>query len=236
MIATIHQPDFLPWFGFFNKLAKADTWIVLDHVKNNPRDAAFWGRRVRILVNAKASWLSIPLNRPEVSGQVGVPIREITINRSDPRVFDKCLRTVRQAYAHAPHFEAQCHLVEDYFRDDEPMLMARNMAFIRAVMALLGIKAHVVFSSEFGFTSSKTRLLIDLLRAVDATTYLCGGGAAGYQEDTLFKGAGIGLTYNRYEHPVYTQPRTEQFVPGLSIVDALFCAPVENVSAWVRQS
>lgn len=236
MIATIHQPDFLPWFGFFNKLAKADTWIVLDHVENNPRDAAFWGRRVRILVNGRPTWLSIPLNRPPARRGVGLPIREITINRSDPRVFEKCLKTVRQAYAHARHFEEHKHLIENYFESEEPMLVVRNMAFIQEVLALLGIKTRVVFSSQFGFTSSKTELLVELLRGVGASTYLCGEGAKGYQEDALFQEAGIRLVYNRYEHPVYKQVSKDQFVAGLSILDALFCVSLPELSTWVKHS
>ena len=70
----------MPWFGFFNKIAKADDWILLDHVENNPRDTAFWPRRVPILVNGQPTWLSIPLFRPKEPGVIGMPIKDMTIN------------------------------------------------------------------------------------------------------------------------------------------------------------
>ena len=54
MKTTIHQPDFMPWYGFFNKLSKVDVWVVLDHVENNPRNSSFWGKRVQILIRFTA--------------------------------------------------------------------------------------------------------------------------------------------------------------------------------------
>jgi hypothetical protein len=234
--ATIHQPDFMPWFGFFNKIAKCDTWVVLDHVENNPRDAAFWGRRVRILVNGQPTWLSIPLSRPDVHGVIGVPIRDMTINLREPKALQKCLRTVQMAYAAAPYFERHRDLVESYFADEDPALMGRNMRFIEAVLDRLGLRPRVIASSSLGVTSRGTRLLVDILHAIGADTYLCGGGAGGYQQDEMFAAAGIALQYNRFEHPVYRQLRTELFVPGLSIIDALFCVPTDRLAGWVRTS
>lgn len=234
MKATIHQPDFLPWFGFFNKVAKADLWIVLDHVENNPRDAAFWGRRVRVLVNGQPTWLSIPLSRPAETRRIGVPICQMSINMSSSKVFEKCLQTVRMAYARAPFFRDHIDLVEAYFRDGDPSLLQRNMRFIRCVMDILGIETRILFSSSFGVLGNGTQLLVDLLIATGADSYLCGTGADGYQQEQLFTEHGISLHYNQFEHPTYRQLRAEQFVPGLSILDALFCVPQEQLASWVK--
>jgi hypothetical protein len=233
-MATIHQPDFLPWFGFFNKVAKADVWIVLDHVENNPRDAAFWGRRTRILVQGRPLWLSVPLNRPAELGRVGIPIRDMTINRSDPRVFEKALRTVRQSYGKAPHFHEHYPLVASWFEDEEPLLAVRNLRFIRAVLERLGVRTRIVSSSTLGAQGRGTELLVSLLQAVQARRYLCGTGAGGYQVDAMFAAQGIALEYNRFVHPTYPQGAGADFVPGLSLIDALFHVPAERLSAWVQ--
>jgi hypothetical protein len=234
MRATIHQPDFMPWFGFFNKIAKADLWIVLDHVTNNPRDAAFWGRRVRILVNGQPTWLSITLNKPKETGVIGIPICDMTINLSDCRIMEKCLKTVQMAYARTPYFAQHWHLVEAYFLDKDASLSKRNMQFIESVMQILSITTPTIRSSSLGVTTKSNQLLIDLLAKVGADTYLCGGGAQGYQQDDLFKENGIRLEYNLFQHPVYAQRKATPFVPGLSILDALFYAGRDAVATWIR--
>lgn len=232
MKATIHQPDFLPWPGLFNKIAHCDCWIVLDHVENNPRDAAFWGRRVRMLINGEARWLSIPLERPAEKGRIGVPIRDMTISNADPEVLPRCARTVHAAYARAPHFAEFFPLVEEYFGAAEPNLLRRNMRFIESILRLLGIGTRIEYSSRLGFQSRSTGLLVDLLRAVGATTYRCGGGAQGYQQDELFVQAGIALEYNDYQQVPYPQP-VPAFLPGLSVLDALFHAGRDTVASWM---
>jgi hypothetical protein len=234
--ATIHQPDFLPWPGLFNKIANVDCWIVLDHVENNPRDAAFWGRRVKILADGEPRWLSIPLARPAERGRVGVPIREMSISTADPETMHRCLELVRRAYARAPHFDEFQPLIESYFTDPDANLMKRNMRFIQAVLGLLGIEPRIVYSSEFGIETRATQLLVDLLRAVGADAYRCGGGAQGYQQDALFAAANIALEYNNFRQTPYPQPGQAEFVPGLSIIDALFSVGREAVRGWIRNS
>ncbi len=235
-IATIHQPDFLPWFGLFNKIAKSDLWIVLDHVKNNPRQSAFWGRRVRVLVNGNPTWLSVPLTRPPQSGVIGVPIREMRFNEAEQKHLARCLKTVKIAYAKAKYFRQYIGLVEQYFEDSEPLLIYRNMRFIRAVMDILGMHAEIVESSSFNIRSHSTQLLVDLLIRVGAQKYLCGNGAAGYQDNEMFATNGIDLIHNTFRHPVYPQLRTTTFIPGLSIIDALFNVPTEQLADWVKRS
>lgn len=224
----------MPWFGFFRKIAHADVWILLDHVTNNPRDAAFWGRRVKILVNGAPTWLGIPLRRPTAPGVVGVPIRDMEVNGDDPAVFERAWQTVRMAYAKAPHFAEHSGLVEAYLRDPDASLVNRNMRFIASVLSLLEIHTRIVSSSQFQVTSKGSALLVDLLTAVGARTYLHGTGSSGYQDDALFAAAGIALQPNVFEHPQYAQLRTETWVPGLSILDMLFNVPVSQIRTWVH--
>jgi hypothetical protein len=233
MQVTIHQPDFLPWYGFFNKVARSNRWIVLDHVENNPRDAAFWGRRVKILINGQPNWLSVPLNRAP-GDSVGMPIGEMTLNLADSRLMGKRLRSLEMAYAAAPFFEEYRSWATEYFEDSDSTLIARNIRFIRRVMEVLKIDTEVLFSSEMNHGSlGGTELLVALLKDAGADSYRCGGGAAGYQDDALFEAAGIELVYNEFDHPTYPQLRADGFHPGLTILDALFNVGAEQVRGWL---
>jgi len=221
MIATIHQPDFMPWLGFFKKLTKVDTWIVLDHVTNNPRDAAFWGRRVKILVNRKPFWLSIPLKKPEEPSRISIPIKEMKIDRSNQMKYENQLKTITQSYCKAPCFSEILPAIQEYYSNYCESLAEKNLLFIQRIFEGLKMKLQIVKSSELGTTTSSTAMLVELLKTVGADCYICGDGAQGYQKDSLFMENKILLQYNNFTHPKYPQSGSREFVPGLSIIDAI---------------
>jgi hypothetical protein len=221
LIVTIHQPDFLPWLGFFNKINKADIWVVLNHTLNNPRDSAFWGRRVKILANGQPYWLSLPLEKPYQKGLIGIPICEMRYKISDIRAFKNGLVTINNSYKKAPFFEDVFPIIKNYYESEEPLLENRNMSFIKTIMERMKIKTKIVYSSSLNCVESSTSLLIEIIFKVGGTSYICGGGASNYQNDELFKKNCIELTYNNFMHPTYPQFNSRQFQHGLSIVDCL---------------
>ena len=225
----------MPWFGLFRKISGADTWVVLDHVTNNPRDANFWGRRVRILINGEPKWLSVPLRRPELPGVVGIPISAMKVNLDDPKVLERNWRTVQMAYAKAPFFELHEDLVKRFLTSDDPSLMMRNLAFIESVMQLLGINTRMVLSSSLNVGTSGSEMLVDIIKLIGGSTYLHGTGASGYQKDQMFYDSNIELQANTFEHPEYFHLRTEKFFAGLSIIDMLFNARLADIQTWVTQ-
>ena len=68
-VAVIHQPDFLPWPGFFHRLLRADLYIALDHVQFVTGTSRSWTHRDRIKTTSGPRWLSLstqkaPLDTP----------------------------------------------------------------------------------------------------------------------------------------------------------------------------
>ena len=71
MKVAIHQPEHLPWLGFFNKMSMADIYVIFDDVqfeKNN------FQNRNRIMGTNGPQWLGIPVN---LSGHATDKINEI---------------------------------------------------------------------------------------------------------------------------------------------------------------
>ena len=58
MIVTIHQPEHLPWLGFFNKADQADLLVLLDVVQYR-KD--YFQNRNRILNQHGPIWLTVPV-------------------------------------------------------------------------------------------------------------------------------------------------------------------------------
>lgn len=216
MIISIHQPDFFPWLGVFDKINRSDVFVYLDHVINNPRDP-LWTKRVQMLVNGSPYWLTIPLERPKE--KVFIPINEMKISRALKP--EKQLRLIEQSYRKTSYFDEVFPLIEEFYEADENLIGTRNIKFIDKVCNKLEIQNRKAISSDFQFNSSSNELLIDIIKHFDANEYLHGKGALDYQNNSLFEKENIKLTYQDFRHPIYEQYKVTTFISGLSIIDPL---------------
>jgi hypothetical protein len=214
-LVAIHQPNFLPWLGYFDKIRRAQAFILLDDVQFQ-KTGATWTNRVQVLVAGAPAWLTVPVVRAFHGTRA---ISEIEIDDRSPWR-DKLLRTVELNYRRAPHFDAVYTWIAPLIKNQVKSLVELNVQAIRAATAAMGLENVLVLSSSVHVQSRATDRLVELVRAVGGDAYLAGGGAQGYQEDHLFREAGISLVYQEFEHPKYPQHGASQFVPGLSIVDA----------------
>lgn len=234
MIVTIHQPDFMPWLGFFAKIKKSDCWIVLDHVHNNPRDAAFWGRRVKILSNTSYQWLSLPVEKPKEPGVIGLPINQMKYSTAKMDVYTKAKRTIENVYSRTQFYKDYSTIIDSILLSKETNLCKRNMQFILNVLDMLDIKPTVVFSSSLGCTQKGNDLLIEILKKVGASKYICGDGASGYQDASSFEANGIQLEYNNFKSSPYFQINQQNFISGLSVIDALMNVGAEKAKSLIK--
>jgi hypothetical protein len=229
-LVAIHQPNFFPWLGFFDKLRRCDTFVLLDNVQFPRTGAGNPLNRVRILVSGAPQWITAPVRRLGT----GQPIREVLVN--DERDWrSKIIKTLQMNYGRAPGFAASMPLLEDLLGYQSSRLAEYNQHAIHRLSSELGLAhASIVRASELDVSGSSTRLLIDIVRAVGGTAYLAGDGAEGYQEDELFARAGIELVRQRFEHPSYPQPLDEP-AAGLSVIDALMQCGPDGASALLSR-
>jgi hypothetical protein len=228
---AIHQPNFFPWLGFFDKIYRSDLFVYLDHTRNNPRDP-LWTKRVKIIANKAEYWLIVPLSRHKSS--IFLPISEMRISNSQFR--KKHLRTIEQSYGKAPFFDEIFPLIIAFYNEADPYIANRNIDFINTVCEKLEITTPQIRTSDYEWEKNGTELLIEILSRLNGTTYLCGGGAGGYQEDHKFEKAGFELIYQRFQHPSYQQLNTKDFIAGLSIVDALMNCGFNGTGALIKKS
>jgi len=223
-IAAIHQPNYLPYLGYFYKIAKCDIFIYLDVVQY-PRGRSFAARN-RIKTPNGTMFLSIPVSIP--SGRGGkVKYTEVSFGNKNWK--EKHLKTIRMNYSRAPFFEEVCDLYESQLETSESFV-ALNINLIEAFANYLSIDTKRIrlsdVLSDFG---EKTQLVIDICRKVGAKKYLSGtGGGKAYNDEKALKENGIELIYSDFEDPKYRQLWGE-FAPNLSVIDLLFnCGPVSK--------
>ena len=214
-VAVIHQPDFLPWLGFFDRLARADLYIALDHVQFVSGGSRSWMHRDRIKTPTGPRWLSLSVQK----APLGTAIRDVRLVPGE-RWREQNLALLRESYRGAPFFEELFPRMEAlYGRGDERML-ALNLASIDLLQELLGISVPRVLSSSLAPVGVRNEMLVDLLRKCGATHYLSGQGARAYFDPRPFAEAGIEVVWQQFRHPVYPQLHGE-FVSELSAIDLL---------------
>jgi WbqC-like protein family len=216
MIVAMHQPTFLPWLGWWDKLVRADRLVLLDDVQF-PKKGGTWMNRVRVLVNGEPAWLTVPIDR----GYHGVrTVRETLIGDASPWR-TKLASTIALNYKRAKYFDDVFPVVEELLGVPTDRIAELNETGIRLFAARLELDASkLVRQSQLHVEGAGTDLLVNLCRALHADTYLSGDGAGGYLEPEKFAAAGLELREQRFTPPRHSQ-LADEYVPGLSIVDAL---------------
>ena len=182
-LVAIHQPNFFPWLGFFDKLRRADTFVLLDTVEFSKGSRT---NRVEVLVGGEPHWITAPVQRAGIGG----PIRDVLIDEErDWRCEDRqdAAAELRRPASSMP-LSRSC--VGCDAASDSPTY---NEHAIRRLAETLGLATPIVRASDLDVDGRATELLIDIVRAVGGAPYLAGGGAGGYQEDERFAAAGIEL-------------------------------------------
>ncbi|MEO8542836.1 MAG: WbqC family protein [Burkholderiaceae bacterium] len=214
-VAAIHQPNFFPWLGFFEKISRADVFVVLDNAQHT-KTGSNWSNRTRLLIAGQARWVTAPVERP----RHGVcNVNEVRWGQTPWR--DKMIKTLATNYHRAPFYAETLELVQPLIENPEPTMARYNLRAIGALSQAMGLQTSLVLASDLMVETTSTTRLIDLTKAVNCNCYLAGGGALGYQDDGLFSQAGMRLEFQRFSHPVYPQVGRLEFTPGLSIIDAL---------------
>ncbi len=216
MKVAIHQPQFLPWLGYLDKIDRADLFVVLDSVQFKKNE---WQNRNRIRTDRGWQWLTVP-----VLHRFGQRIDEVRINETvDWR--RKHLHALELHYARATHRDPVVKGLAALYRQPWEKLAELNLAVLRWLLDAFGIKTPLRLASGMTLRGEPTERLIDICRAVGATSYLAGAGAREYMDVRKFETSGIGLEIQEFRHPVYRQYH-EPFVPNLSAIDLfLTCGP-----------
>lgn len=215
MLVAIHQPHYLPWLRYFEKIARSDVFIVLDDVQYEKNG---FQNRTKIKGSQSWSYLTVPIQRPTQR-----PIREIRIdNQTSWR--EKHTRALVMNYGKAPYFSRYWPAIAGLYGREWTHLAAVNRALLELLLQQLEIPTRIAYSSEIPTTGRATERLAELCRAVGGDTYLSGAYALeAYLDPELLHAAGIRLAFQEWHAPAYRQLYPAAgFVPDLSVLDLLF--------------
>ncbi len=214
MIVSINQPAYLPWLGYFHRVAISDLHITLDHVQFEKNGFI---NRNRIRTANSWCWLTVPVR---TKGH----FRELSIQQlkviSDQRWRSKHWKTIQQAYRRAPFYADYANEIKQLYSREWANLADLLEASTCWQCNAFRIATPLVKSSEVNVSGTKQDLVLILCRAVGATTYISGPFGRDYLNLEDFRRANIDVLFHDYKHPVYPQVYTS-FEPCMAALDVL---------------
>jgi hypothetical protein len=217
MIVSIHQPDYLPWLGFFDKVARCDVFVLLDNVKFSKN---YFHNRNKIRTPDGWIWLTVPVLTKGKSEQ---KINEVKINNiTEKKWAQKHWRSIEQNYRKAPFFNKYADFFEELYAKKWDSLAELNKTIVEYLVKMFGLdtKLYDVASLD-NIKGSSTELLVSICTALKADVYLSGEFGKDYLDEKIFTAHGIKVVYQRFLHPEYKQ-MFEPFIPNMSAIDLLF--------------
>jgi len=211
MIIAIHQPNYLPYLGFFDKMKRSDIFVIYDDAQFNSRD---FQHRNRIRTGQGWQWLTVPVEKRPIS------INEIKI-KNNIKWSSVHFTAIRANYLRTPYYSEYEKEMKSIYEKTYDKLVDLNMNLINFLKKAFNINTKIVFSSDLGFTSKSTERLIEIVESLGGDTYLSGPKGRDYMDISLFEKKGIKVRFQDFKHPTYKQ-RYDGFIPNMAAIDALF--------------
>ena len=234
IIVSGHQPNFLPYCGFFQKMKRADSFLIGDCCQFVKRD--FHHRnKIRIGhlpedLHCSAAetqlgwkWVTIPVDHKLK------PINEIKIKNNVHRGKfswnEYVINLIYENYCKSPYFKKYYKPLFKIFENPYEKLVDLNLALIYFLAECFNIKTKIILESELGVEGEKNERILSYTKKLGGSYYLSGEGGKKYLNEKILRSEGINVIYSNLPHPIYKQ-RYRGFVSHLSAIDILF--NVEN--------
>jgi hypothetical protein len=211
---SIHQPNFFPWLGYFDKINRSEKFIFLTSSLRSKNDKYL--TRTKILNNnSKPQYLSIPLGSQQILiNQLMMP--------TDYKWKLKTLNIIKESYRNSYYFDEIYNDIEELLKHEHDYFVGFSINIIKFFILKLNIDTEIYVDNDFdqSFGESNQRN-VKLCKIVGGNIYLSGNGAKVYNDHSFFKDNSLDLIYQDYIPPTYKQ-NSHKFIPGLSIIDVIF--------------
>lgn len=214
MILTAHQPAYMPWLGYFHKIALTDNFVLLDDVQFEKNS---FTNRNKIKTSNGEAWLTIPV---EMKGHLDKKISDIQMD-SKSNWKRKHWSSLLMNYKKAPFFNQYTDFFEKYYTLETNNLFDFIKVSSDFLFKELKILPATKKLSELSIDAKKQDLILDMCKATNSNAFVFGALGKNYADKNLFDENGISIYFQEYKHPVYPQLWGD-FVPYMGVIDALF--------------
>ena len=214
MIVTAHQPSYLPWIGYFNKISQSQIYVFLDHVLPSKGD---WLNRVKIKTSSGEQYLTVPIVKKNF---LKSKISELLIdNEKDWK--SKHLSLIYSSYSKSKYFTNYFEKLEKIYSYKWKYIADLNYSLLNFFLEELNIKVEILRSSKMNLLKKKSELIVEICKKTSATKFIFGEMGRNYANEDSFRENNIKIYFQTFLSPKYDQLHGS-FVPNLSTIDLLF--------------
>jgi hypothetical protein len=194
MNVTIHQPEHLPWTGFFHKMMCADLYVYLDHVQY--RKGYFQNRNKIVNAQGAVAWATVPLK----SGNMNEPIKDKKISQGYSK---KYLALIESSYKKSKYFDKYFDKFKVIILSEHRNLVDLNLDIIDFFRRELKINTPTIRSSSLEIYSIKSDMILDICLSQNADSYISGPSGLNYLDLDSFDNNDIEMLIHQYTPPTY---------------------------------
>ena len=214
-VVAIHQPNYIPYLGFFDKMKKADIFVIYDDAQFSKED---FQHRNKIRIFHGWKWLTVPVEKKLI------PINRIRIRNEltakGIKWSEAHLKDIKDNYKNTPYYNIYKNDLEAIYKNSYDKLIDLNMEMINFLKSAFDIRTKLIFSSKLGIHSKSTQHLVQIVEALGGDVYLSGPIGRNYLDISLFENIGINVKFQQFQHPYYKQ-QYEGFIYNMSAIDVL---------------
>lgn len=226
MKLAIHQPHYFPWIGYFDKMAKADAFVLLDEVQLEKGS-----QMIRNRVLDETGTIRYITISGETKGFLNRKYNEL-LTKNTEEWTARQMNALKSYYCKAKYWNEISPYLTAFFNEKHETICQYTCSSIHLICNLLEIKTPLEYQSaqNYNRTSKRSDLVLDICKTMDADIYFSGRGASvQYLDQEKFSANGIQIVFQDFQHPIYLQAHSNKFVPGVSSLDMLFnCGIIES--------
>jgi hypothetical protein len=209
---SIHQPVYLPWLGFIEKIISSEKFVFLDDVQFEKNG---FQNRNKIRTYDGEMWLTVPV---KVKSQT--LLKDVKINYSVDWI-NKHKKSIIQNYKKAEFFDNYWLELEKIYDEKYEYLVELNIEIIKFLFNKLKIKTKTLFSSELHISDKGSNRILEICKILNADRYISGISGKKYLLIDDFERQKIKLEFQNFQHPTYEQV-FDPFYPNMAMIDLLF--------------
>ena len=210
--------------GYFDMIDSSDVYVIFDHVQFIRKS---WHRRNRIKTHNGELMLSVPVKNTHQD----TPICKIEI--TNPITLSKHWKTISLAYGKSRYFNDYKEYFLDVYSHKYVLLRDLNVALIKAICKILGIKKNFINSSNIIHGKEEKNLcrtgkVINLCKKIGISYLNDAKGASDLLDPTMFDKENIDIRFQNFQHPPYNQLHGG-FIEYMSVIDLIFNEGVKSL-------